>query len=165
MNKLPVHQGFRKGSAVIGWILFSPEDYEVYKTHRISLYGRYPSVLIKRKRYGLHRLIMKAKEGEVVDHANHDLYDCRKENLRICGQSQNVANQRLRPNKKDTPYKGVRKKSKNSWAATVRKQGTTYSLGQFKTDVEAAKAYDAKAKELFGEFACLNFPEETHEEE
>jgi hypothetical protein len=35
-------------------------------------------------------------------------------------------------------------------------------LGRFDDEIEAAKAYDRKAIELFGEFAYLNFPDEAY---
>ena len=33
-------------------------------------------------------------------------------------------------------------------------------LGSFQCEIEAAKAYDAAAKEVFGVYARLNFPED-----
>ena len=37
----------------------------------------------------LHRLIMDAKEDEIVDHKNHNTLDCTRANLRICSSSEN----------------------------------------------------------------------------
>ena len=37
-------------------------------------------------------------------------------------------------------------------------EGHSYSLGRFKTQDEAAHAYDRKAREIHGTFALLNFP-------
>ena len=51
-------------------------------------------------------------------------------------------------------------KRANKWIAAIEKDKKKYHLGHYDTPEEAARAYDAKAKELFGEFARLNFPEE-----
>jgi len=44
------------------------------------------------------------------------------------------------------------------FAASIRYMYKTYHLGTDKKAEEAARAYDRKAIELFGEFAFLNFP-------
>jgi|TARA_R110002020_G_C15975619_1_gene747963 hypothetical protein len=46
------------------------------------------------------------------------------------------------------------------WEAYIMFNQKNIYLGSYKTKEEAARAYDKKAIELFGEFAQLNFPEE-----
>ncbi len=48
-------------------------------------------------------------------------------------------------------------KRDNKWEVQITFKGERTFLGRFDDEVEAAKAYDKKAKELFGEFAYLNF--------
>ena len=109
----------------------------------------------------MHRIIANAKEGESVDHVNGNPLDNRKENLRVCTMSQNLANQKLRKDS-TSGFKGVSKNQSktNPWRAYInRKDGKKtkqYHLGLFKTPEEAARAYNEKAKELFGDFAKLN---------
>ena len=108
----------------------------------------------------MHRLITDAPKGLFVDHINHNGLDNRKQNLRLCTRAQNNLNQR--PYGKTSRYKGVsRYKRTNRYIAAICYQGKRFHLGYFKDEIDAAKAYDKKARELFGEFAYLNFPQES----
>jgi hypothetical protein len=103
----------------------------------------------------LHRFIMEALEHELVDHENGDRWDCRKENLRVATLSQNAAN---RPTTSlERVWKGIYPHG-NRWKARIKREGQNVYLGSFQTPQEAAYAYDAAARRLFGDFARLNFP-------
>lgn len=107
----------------------------------------------------MHRLIMNAPKGMVVDHINGNGLDNRRCNLRICTRQQNAYNSRRC--RGTSQYKGVHfEKATGGWRATITCKGEHFNLGLFDDEVEAARAYDCKAIELFGEFAYLNFPEE-----
>ena len=110
--------------------------------------------------YGrLHRFILNAPEGVVVDHINRDKSDNRRENLRLCTQAENVMNSKRVSGA--SKYKGVQFSKKYSkWTAYITFSGRGKQIGTYMDEVEAAKAYDKKALELFGEFAYLNFPDE-----
>jgi len=55
-------------------------------------------------------------------------------------------------------YRGVRRHGRR-YVARITWQRITHNLGTFPTAEEAARAYDAKARELHGTYALLNFPE------
>ena len=107
----------------------------------------------ERVRIPMHRQILNAPDGWEVDHINGDGLDNRKCNLRLCTRSQNGANRhKVRGN-----FKGVCWYSRcNKWGASICHDRKRYHLGYFDKELEAAKAYDDKAIELFGEFARLN---------
>lgn len=107
-------------------------------------------------RHLMHRLIMGAKPGQIVDHKNRNSLDNRRENLRFCTVSQNTANSRRHQDSR-YPYRGVSLRY-GKWQAYIRKNGNYHSLGAYIDIEDAARAYDRKALELFGEFAVLNFP-------
>ncbi len=111
----------------------------------------------------MHRVIMNAPKGLVVDHINHNTLDNRRKNLRLCTWAQN--NQNRRPSKRKnklSKYKGVSfDKKRKVFRVLIWHNKKQYFLGTFKDEKEAAKAYDRKACELFGEFAYLNFPQEN----
>ncbi|MHC4424285.1 MAG: HNH endonuclease [Planctomycetota bacterium] len=136
------------------------EDHERLKGHKWYLVkGKSTYYAATRlgndKIISMHRMIMNLPEGREVDHINHDGLDNQKHNLRICTHKQNCRNRS--PNRNSlSSYKGVTR-FWGKWVAILHSEGKHHYLGRYKSEIEAAKAYDAKAQELFGEFACLNF--------
>lgn len=124
----------------------------------IRPYTNYAVANIKGKVVQMHRLIVKCPLNKIVDHKNRNGLDNRKENLRICTRSQNRMNCiKNRGNK--TGYKGVHKSHMKSkpYRSQIRYHGKIYHLGCFRTAKAAARAYDVKSFELFGEFARGNY--------
>ena len=109
----------------------------------------------------MHRMVVDAAKGLIVDHIDHNGLNNRRSNLRLCTRKQN--NYNTRPRKGCTSkYKGVSfSKEKNRFRVFINYNKKQYYIGVFKDEIEAAKAYDKKARELFGEFAYLNFPQES----
>lgn len=108
----------------------------------------------------MHREILGLKRGDKrqCDHIDGNGLNNQRSNLRICTQSQNYFNQRS--NGGSSQFKGVSwNKGADSWVAYIKHKGKRFHLGYFDDETEAAIAYDSKAKELFGKFAKLNFPE------
>jgi len=101
-----------------------------------------------------HRLFL---DGNFkYDHINRNRLDYRKENLRPCNKSQNMANSKI-SKRNSSGYKGVSfDPSRNNWRAVICKRGKYITIGRYNTKEEAAEAYNLKAKELFGKFANLN---------
>ncbi len=137
-------------------ILVDDGDYERLSRYRWSLNGSgYPQSSLGL----LHRVIAGAQKGEYVDHANTDKLDCRRANLRLCRQSQNLSNRR-KVAVRSSRYKGVTwRKDTQKWMAriTSRQTGRLISLGCFEDEIEAAKEYDEAARAQYGEFARCNF--------
>jgi hypothetical protein len=107
----------------------------------------------------LHRFILSAPSGLQVDHKNMDSLDNRRSNLRLATNAQNHCN-RKRQSDNTSGFKGV-DWHKNRFRAQIKHLGVKYFLGNFTTAEAAARAYDAAALLLHGEFARVNFPEES----
>jgi hypothetical protein len=115
---------------------------------------------VERKIY-MHHEVLGVPSSTEVDHANGNGVDNRKDNLRLGTHAQNLRNTGLRTNN-TSGYKGVHYDSaRGKWKAEICVRGKGHHLGRFPTAEEAARAYDAAARAHSGEFAWLNFPDES----
>ena len=116
----------------------------------------------ERREILMHRQILNAPAGMEVDHRDRNGLNNRRDNLRLCTHARNMQN-KANYRTSESPYKGV-SRHQNGWRARITVDGKTRSLGTFDSPEEAARAYSAAARELFGEFAVLNAVEVNHAE-
>lgn len=133
----------------------SEEDYEYLLQWKWYLSNGYAISNDKRKK--MHRLILGAKDGEIVDHIDRDKLNNTRENLRIVDKEKNVHNQKKRGGT-NNKYKGTQYISKlGLYQARCRIYGNDYFLGYYKTEISAAYAYNKKAKKLSDCILLNNF--------
>lgn len=142
-------------------------DENDYRTLNLSSYKWYP-IPGKRTTYAyshkkgktiyLHRFIMgleNAPRSVFVDHIDHNGLNNSRTNIRVTNNSNNQRNSRKRLSAKCTSvYKGVSNSSHNKmkpWKATV-----SLTIGCYRTETEAAIAYNQAITKLFGPNALLN---------
>jgi hypothetical protein len=122
--------------------------------------GRDVIIAGRKTRLLLHRELLGAPRGLVVDHKDGDgLNNCRS-NIRLATKSQNQQNQRAQARVgKHSRFKGVSYQADSSdrpWKAYIFVGDVKVSLGHFQREERAAQAYNSAAVRYFGEFALLN---------
>lgn len=145
---LPITRGLR--------VLLDEADFVKLAQYRWCALMRdgvpYAARFVKGKALTMHRVIAEPPEGFHVDHINHDTLDNRRCNLRVCTKTENLRNRRS--HRGVSKYIGVSRTKQGKWRTGIQRS----YVATFETQEEAARAYDAKAREIYGEFANLNFP-------
>lgn len=104
----------------------------------------------------LHRFLLDATKGDIVDHINRNKLDNRRSNLRFITQSQNVFNSKILTTNK-SGYRGVYyKKDAKKWCARIEIAKKLHYLGYFNNPKEAAAAYNQKGLAELGIYAFQN---------
>ncbi len=127
------------------------------KEHRGRFYARANVATPNgRSQCFLHTFIMEPLDGLEVDHRDGNGLNCRRGNLRASTHQQNMQNMR-RHGEQSSVFKGVSWFKRDSlWRAYIVNDAKQYHLGYHESEIDAALAYNAAAKDLFGEFANLN---------
>ena len=123
-----------------------------YSSERIYFYVYKRENQNKRKKIYLHRFIMKAVGGNIVDHINGNTLDCRKINMRITDRTGNARNSRIGKNN-ISGYKGVSwAKNARKWRVRIMFENKYKHIGYFETKEEAYSSYCESSKKYHGEF-------------
>lgn len=97
------------------------------------------------------------KDNLETDHIDQNKLNNRESNLRHCTRSFNAQNCKK---ESTSGYTGVHVWwEPGLWACRIQKNKKVEFIGLFSNEIEAAKAYDKRALEIYGENAHLNFPE------
>jgi len=132
------------------WLaLWNPKTRSFYAVRNVSLPGA------KRRSELLHRVVIAATEGVVVDHKDCDTLNNCGYNLRSATAGENCRNRRTHQ-KNTAGLKGVRfHDHTGKWQARISCNRRVISLGLHATPELAAKAYGEAAKKYHGEYARL----------
>ncbi len=135
-------------------------DFDWLNQWKWSLHNGYAARKDRGKTIYLHREIVQAPQGMVVDHLNHNRLDDTRANLNICTQGDNLRNTAKRRGTASR-FRGLHFCPRTGkWCPRIRFAGKYLYLGSFAEEVDAARARDRATVEYVGPYACLNFPEE-----
>jgi hypothetical protein len=140
-------------------LLVDAEDYERVKdlAWAVRHTGGFRKPHVKAGNVILARLVLGLTDPAMkVFHRNGNFLDCRKANLQM--ETQGIVNHRTDKEwPKTSRYRGVHwEADRRKWRAVIYHMGRRVRLGRYDTEIEAARAYDEKARELYGALAHPN---------
>lgn len=139
-------------------IILDEEDKPQYKKQRLCLTNGYPSFRRNNKIVYLHRAVMQAADDQFVDHADGNLLNCSRSNLRFVTKQQNNMN-RAKNKSNKTGVKGVWfRKDIQKYAAAIEMNGKRKHIGVFQTIQAAKEARKAYAVSMFGKYVRNDDP-------
>jgi hypothetical protein len=118
-------------------MLFDAEDFDLVKQYTWCIDRGY----VVGNGIKAHRLIMKAKKGQLVDHRYHNTTDNRKCNLLL-------ANHQINQHNRKTVKGYCWDKSYSRWKAYIKVDGKLIHIGRYNTETEARTAY-LEAKKIY----------------
>ena len=101
----------------------------------------------------LHRLLMAAERGQIIDHIDGDGLNNSRANLRLASHQQNMRNRRPAGGK--SRFKGVFSEG-DHWRVCIKVDRESVHLGSYTSEEKAARQYDRAARLFYGEFARTN---------
>lgn len=169
MKQLPIVNTRKRKKHFDEYIaLVDEEDFEWLSqwNWKMASYGKYCYCFRSKREnkskiqhFYMHREIMKKhgllEEGKLIDHIDRNPLNNQKSNLRCCTRAENSRN-REKIKGGLSKYLGVSLHSGKYWSAQIKNNSKSIYLGSFKTEIEAALAYNEAAKKYHGEFANLN---------
>lgn len=140
--------------------LVDDADYDRVRRYRWCLFGDYAYRKEGTENVAMHRFILglpnRVRDGVYVDHRDGNKLNNQRSNLRLATKAQNSMNRPAQSNNK-SGFRGVCLASwGGKWKASIYHERRHLHIGYFYRIEEAAAAYDAKAIELFGEYARTN---------
>lgn len=106
----------------------------------------------------MHRLVMGAPFGVLVDHRDGNGLNNQRDNLRLCGALGNARNTAAKGG--SSRYKGVSwSKATRAWKVLICANRIKLYFGVFADEEFAARVHDAAVARYHGEYARLNFPD------